>query len=144
MRRNNWCFLRSAATLTTYHSKYNTQVTQPPHIQVAKSSQRHLSQLAMQPSPTSNQPSPTGRLRRFYDREGPHFGFTNFSDHSVKYEGRTYRTGEHLFQAMKVCTCHYNFSVGNAQSMFQWMHSSLASRTTSPDKSVLARRRVRR
>lgn len=82
-------------------SKYNTQVTQPPHIQVAKSSQRHLSQLAMQPSPTSNQPSPTGRLRRFYDREGPHFGFTNFSDHSVKYEGRTYRTGEHLFQAMK-------------------------------------------
>ena len=60
----------------------------------------------------SNQPSPT-RSRRisrtpqrpilFYHKHEPHYGFTNFSNHGVKYEGKIYPTSEHLFQSLKVC-----------------------------------------
>jgi hypothetical protein len=54
----------------------------------------------------------TNRLRRnsyqrsrilFYHRHEPHYGFTNFSNHPVEYQGKTYPTSEHLFQAFKVC-----------------------------------------
>lgn len=38
----------------------------------------------------------------FYNREDPYYGFTNFSSHSVKYEGKVYPTSEHLFQSFKV------------------------------------------
>jgi len=38
----------------------------------------------------------------FYHRHEPHYGFTNFSAHSVMYEGRRYPTSEHLFQSFKV------------------------------------------
>ena len=40
----------------------------------------------------------------FYHKHEPHYGFTNFSNHSVKYEGRVYPTSEHLFQSLKVRT----------------------------------------
>ncbi|KAL1705169.1 hypothetical protein EV121DRAFT_258872 [Schizophyllum commune] len=37
----------------------------------------------------------------FYDRDKPHYGFTNFSPHPVKYKDAVYPTSEHLFQAFK-------------------------------------------
>jgi len=37
----------------------------------------------------------------FYDKDKPFYGFTNFSPHSVMYEGKRYPTSEHLFQAFK-------------------------------------------
>jgi hypothetical protein len=46
-----------------------------------------------------------GRSRAilFYHKHEPHYGFTNFSNHAVKYENRVYPTSEHLFQSLKVC-----------------------------------------
>ena len=38
----------------------------------------------------------------FYHKHDPHYGFTNFSDHPVCYEGAMYPTSEHLFQSFKV------------------------------------------
>jgi len=37
----------------------------------------------------------------FYDKHNPFYGFTNFSAHPVKYEGKVYPTSEHLFQSLK-------------------------------------------
>ncbi|KAF8072199.1 hypothetical protein FPV67DRAFT_1411910 [Lyophyllum atratum] len=37
----------------------------------------------------------------FYHKHDPHYGFTNFSEHHVKYKGKTYPTSEHLFQSFK-------------------------------------------
>jgi hypothetical protein len=39
---------------------------------------------------------------KFYHRHEPHYGFTNFSPHTVVYERREYPTSEHLFQSLKV------------------------------------------
>ncbi|KAJ4474297.1 hypothetical protein J3R30DRAFT_655125 [Lentinula aciculospora] len=39
----------------------------------------------------------------FYHKHNPHYGFTNFSPHSVVYKGKRYPTSEHLFQSLKVC-----------------------------------------
>jgi len=39
----------------------------------------------------------------FYHKHEPHYGFTNFSNHAVKYDGKVYPTSEHLFQSFKVC-----------------------------------------
>ncbi|KAA1474730.1 DUF1768-domain-containing protein [Dentipellis sp. KUC8613] len=44
---------------------------------------------------------PSTRPVLFYHRDDPHFGFTNFSDHPVEYDGAVYPTSEHLFQAFK-------------------------------------------
>jgi len=38
----------------------------------------------------------------FYNKNEPHYGFTNFSPHSVVYRGKRYPTSEHLFQSLKV------------------------------------------
>lgn len=38
----------------------------------------------------------------FYHKADPHYGFTNFSAHSVLYKGKRYPTSEHLFQSFKV------------------------------------------
>jgi hypothetical protein len=38
----------------------------------------------------------------FYHKHEPYYGFTNFSDHPVMYEGKMYPTSEHLFQSFKV------------------------------------------
>ncbi|KAJ3801014.1 hypothetical protein GGU11DRAFT_770883 [Lentinula aff. detonsa] len=37
----------------------------------------------------------------FYHKHNPHYGFTNFSRHSVNYMGKRYPTSEHLFQSFK-------------------------------------------
>jgi len=37
----------------------------------------------------------------FYDKNGPFYGFTNFSPHPVYYHGKEYPTSEHLFQSFK-------------------------------------------
>jgi ribA/ribD-fused uncharacterized protein len=37
----------------------------------------------------------------FYNRHEPHYGFTNFSNHPVKFKDKVYPTSEHLFQAIK-------------------------------------------
>ncbi|KAJ3996736.1 hypothetical protein F5050DRAFT_1570923 [Lentinula boryana] len=39
----------------------------------------------------------------FYHKHNPHYGFTNFSRHSVIYMGKRYPTSEHLFQSFKAC-----------------------------------------
>jgi hypothetical protein len=39
----------------------------------------------------------------FYHKHEPHYGFTNFSYHTVKYDGKEYPTSEHLFQSFKAC-----------------------------------------
>jgi len=40
----------------------------------------------------------------FFDRGKPFFEFTNFSLHSIEYDGRIYATSEHLYQAFKFMT----------------------------------------
>lgn len=42
----------------------------------------------------------------FYNRQDPHYGFTNFSAHPVVYKGKSYPTSEHLFQSFKVRSVH--------------------------------------
>ncbi|KAJ7665083.1 DUF1768-domain-containing protein [Mycena polygramma] len=50
----------------------------------------------------SQRSSPQARQRiLFYHRTDPHYGFTNFSPHPVRYGGKEYLTSEHLFQAFK-------------------------------------------
>lgn len=64
----------------------------------------------------------------FYDKDKPHYSFTNFAEYSVcyrdgqwhkanvqlqvRYEGRLYPTSEHLFQAMKVCHLSIGLTIG--------------------------------
>lgn len=59
------------------------------------------------PSPLPPSPNPSIRAPRprilFYHKHDPHYGFTNFSPHPVKYKGKVYPTSEHLFQSFKVC-----------------------------------------
>ena len=38
----------------------------------------------------------------FYEKHSPYYEFTNFSPHSVEYDGKRYPTSEHLFQSFKV------------------------------------------
>jgi predicted NAD-dependent protein-ADP-ribosyltransferase YbiA (DUF1768 family) len=42
---------------------------------------------------------------RFYDRKDKYYEFTNFSNHSIRYNGKDYATAEHLFQSLKVGAC---------------------------------------
>ncbi|KAH9942727.1 hypothetical protein B0H21DRAFT_696088 [Amylocystis lapponica] len=37
----------------------------------------------------------------FYHKHNPHYGFTNFSPHPVRYKRKLYPTSEHLFQSFK-------------------------------------------
>jgi len=64
------------------------------------------------PGVTTNVTHVPNRLRRdsyrrprilFYHKHEPYYGFTNFSDHPVEYQGKRYPTSEHLFQSFKVC-----------------------------------------
>lgn len=52
-------------------------------------------------SPRGSPSSPHPIL--FYDKRKAYYGFTNFSDHPVLYDGKKYPTSEHLFQSFKVC-----------------------------------------
>ncbi|KAI5885951.1 DUF1768-domain-containing protein [Schizophyllum commune H4-8] len=45
-------------------------------------------------------PGPDQRIY-FYDKQAPHYSFTNFSPHSVRYKGKRYPTSEHLYHAFK-------------------------------------------
>lgn len=57
----------------------------------------------MQPSPSSRRAARIPRQRiLFYHKHDPYYGFTNFSPHPVKYQGKVYPTSEHLFQSFKV------------------------------------------
>lgn len=47
------------------------------------------------------QPTLLRRRILFYHRSDPHYGFTNFSAHSVTYKKKRYPTSEHLFQSFK-------------------------------------------
>ena len=51
-------------------------------------------------SPIKTSPSRPRIL--FYHKHNPYYGFTNFSPHSVTYNGKRYPTSEHLFQSFKV------------------------------------------
>ncbi|EPS93928.1 hypothetical protein FOMPIDRAFT_1135208 [Fomitopsis schrenkii] len=42
----------------------------------------------------------------FYDQHDPYYEFTIFSPHPIEWEGHTYPTAEHLFQAHKFITDH--------------------------------------
>ena len=49
------------------------------------------------------QPHPATRQSIFfYNKNDPHYGFTNFSPDPVTYKGKQYPTSEHLFQSFKV------------------------------------------
>lgn len=58
------------------------------------------------PSPlVSSHNNPFKGLRSrilFYHKQDPYYGFTNFSPHNVRYNGKVYPTSEHLFQSFKV------------------------------------------
>jgi len=45
--------------------------------------------------------APIRRRILFYHKHHPYYGFTNFSAHSVIYDGKKYPTSEHLFQSFK-------------------------------------------
>ncbi|TFK49471.1 DUF1768-domain-containing protein [Heliocybe sulcata] len=53
------------------------------------------------PQGPKSPPSSTRPTIRFYSRVKPYFEFSNFSDHPIRYNGKDYSTGEHLFQALK-------------------------------------------
>lgn len=65
-------------------------------------SERHLYIPSMKTPPNSPyRNSPRNKIL-FYHRHDPHYGFTNFSPHSLVYKGKSYPTNEHLFQSFKV------------------------------------------
>ncbi|KAJ7196840.1 hypothetical protein GGX14DRAFT_195365 [Mycena pura] len=45
--------------------------------------------------------TPTRPRILFYNKNDPHYGFTNFSPHPVYYDNKRYPTSEHLFQSFK-------------------------------------------
>ncbi|KAH8996598.1 DUF1768-domain-containing protein [Lactarius akahatsu] len=53
------------------------------------------------PPPSQSTDDDPGQPIYFYDSDKPYYEFTSFSDHPVEYHGRSYRTAEHLFQALK-------------------------------------------
>jgi hypothetical protein len=77
----------------------------PLHLWGPKS-RKEIFALADSPSGRSPQATTTNEIQRkvirFYDKQDRFYEFTNFSPHSVKYEGKVYPTSEHLFQAFKV------------------------------------------
>lgn len=113
IQRTSSSLQRSSSTSGRNHSQTHLPLhrtpsnspTTPTHIQRSSSNQpapslsRRLSK-SSQHSPTKSRPRPI----LFYHRHEPHYGFTNFSNHGVKFEGRVYPTSEHLFQSLKVCT----------------------------------------
>ena len=93
---------QSQTNLQLHRSPSNSPIT-PANIQ------RTPSNLSTFTSPTiSRRFSKSSPIRPrpilFYHKHEPHYGFTNFSNHTVKYDGRVYPTSEHLFQSLKVRT----------------------------------------
>lgn len=93
---------RSPSTTGRNQSQTNLQLQRTPSNQPT-----HISPTISRRFSKSSQPSPASARQRpilFYHKHEPHYGFTNFSNHAVKYDGRVYPTSEHLFQSLKVCT----------------------------------------
>ncbi len=61
-------------------------------------------------SPSSSPKSPSPPIL-FYDKTAPHYAFTNFSPHPIRYKGEVYPTSEHLFQSFKVSFILYGSSM---------------------------------
>jgi hypothetical protein len=90
------------------NSPRRTESPRSPEVKVALNTPTPLNsapatpvQREASPQPTRSSPTLPPRIL-FYHREDPHYGFTNFSPHSVTYKGRKYPTSEHLFQSFKV------------------------------------------
>jgi len=98
---------QSHTNLQLYRSPSNSPTT-PANIQRTPSNLSTYipSTLSRRFSKSSQHPPAPIRPRPilFYHKHEPHYGFTNFSNHSVKFEGRVYPTSEHLFQSLKVRT----------------------------------------
>ena len=103
---------RSPSTTGRNQSQTNLQLRRTPSNSPTTPAniQRTPSNLSTFISPTlsrrfskSSQAPARPRAILFYHKHEPHYGFTNFSNHAVKYDGRIYPTSEHLFQSLKVC-----------------------------------------
>lgn len=66
----------------------------------------------------------------FHDRHEVYFGFTNFSLHSLYYEGKKYHTSEHLYQSFKVCILLQCTHIDRLM-IFESLSTSLNWRNTS-------------
>ena len=97
---------QSQTHLPLHRTPSNSPIT-PSNIQRTPSNlSPHVSPVISRRFSKSAQLSPPqGRSRAilFYHKHEPHYGFTNFSNHAVKYENKVYPTSEHLFQSLKVC-----------------------------------------
>lgn len=94
------------------------------------------------PSPLVSSPNhlfkgPRSRIL-FYHRQDPHYGFTNFSPHNVRYNGKVYPTSEHLFQSFKVRLSRLVCTSSDSLLQFQGYRDDLAEhiRLCSPFPSV--------
>lgn len=98
---------------------YNTVTNSKPSVPAASSAPMKfpMSLFVTFGSSSQEAPSPANARQRhdshkggpgkprqilFYDKNKPHYGFTNFSEHPVLYKGHRYPTSEHVFQSMKV------------------------------------------
>ncbi|KAF9061124.1 hypothetical protein BDP27DRAFT_1338609 [Rhodocollybia butyracea] len=75
---------------------FSSELSEPTAPHPTTSTSKPLGQPDMEKSLTT----PRRRIL-FYRRRDPHYGFTNFSTHSVTYNGKRYPTSEHLFQSFK-------------------------------------------
>ncbi|KAF9648837.1 DUF1768-domain-containing protein [Thelephora ganbajun] len=95
---------QSQTNLPLHRSPSNSPIT-PVNIQPTPSnSSTYIPSTLSRRFSKSSQLSPAPARPRpilFYHKHEPHYGFTNFSNHAVKYEGRVYPTSEHLFQSLK-------------------------------------------
>ncbi|KAG6832650.1 hypothetical protein H0H87_001023 [Tephrocybe sp. NHM501043] len=78
----------------------------PPHSLPGQQDSKRFSVLSTTSSPRSSPPtSPFPQQQHprilFYHSHDPYYGFTNFSNHPVVYNGKKYPTSEHLFQSFK-------------------------------------------
>lgn len=112
--RNTWsgsapAISRNHSTSTIGRNRSQTNLHQTPSNSpvTATNIQRTFSNQSTHIAPTlSRRYSKSSSKRRpilFYHKHEPHYGFTNFSNHAVKYYGKVYPTSEHLFQSLKVC-----------------------------------------
>ncbi|KAF5370434.1 hypothetical protein D9615_009749 [Tricholomella constricta] len=89
--------LRASPKVPPAGHQYSTRSsTSSPH------RNSHLPDWMSLPNLATPKTSPRQRNKLlFYHKHNPHYGFTNFSDHPVDYNGKKYPTSEHLFQSFK-------------------------------------------
>lgn len=97
---------QSQTNLLLHRSPSNSPTT-PAHIQRTPSNlSTYIPSTLSRRFSKSSQHSPAPIRPRpilFYHKHEPHYGFTNFSNHTVMYDNKIYPTSEHLFQSLKVC-----------------------------------------